>query len=264
MINNKQVKKHFTIQRTLLFLLIGSLLFAAGKNFTMLEWPTFADTTAPNEDIPEYFDYGMISDSTYCNNFFKFRITITKGYETAYKKYENISATVKENDSVLVRQPLASDIIDHELLVVTPGLIKVDWRKALKETGSIKAWIEYDKIRRDKDLFGPEHCLIIRAHRLTNQSLDNYIHQFSNMHNPGYGESQTKIIADKTFNVYEGLEVQNSPEASTMFRLLGGENKQITTYLIEQNDFALSINLFYKTEAQKIKLLKMVQTITFH
>lgn len=262
---NKWYRKHFSLRQILIILLVGSLGFVAYQNFGSLEWLTLKRTDSKSEtQVPKYFDYGVLIDSTYCNDFFNFSISISKGHQADYQQYDYHSINSLEKDSVIAEPRLASEIQKHDLLIITPVLIKVDMEETFKKTGSVKDWMDYNKAKHKRESVGPDYSAVIRVERLSGQSVERYASQFSNMHNPNYGGKHTKIIAGKPFVAYEGQEVQNSVAESMVLGFMGGEYKKINSFMTEINDFAVSINLFYQTDEQKAMLLEMVDTITFH
>jgi hypothetical protein len=258
-------KKQFHIKRILWVLFFSTLIFTVLNYYKVSEFFKSKKTnTVFQKASPKYFDFGVLIDSTYCNDFFKFRISISKGHQGDYKIYDYTSISILKRDSVPASPRLASEVTEHDLLLITPQLVKVDVKDYLAKTTSIKELLEYSAKKSKRDLDGPEYHLVIRAYKLSGQSITTYASQFSNIHGPEYGAPQTKMISGMAFWEYEGMETQNTTEGRALARIMGRENKNINSYMIEINDFALSINLFYKTEAQKCELLKMVETISFH
>lgn len=211
------------------------------------------------ERIPKYFDYGVVSDSTYCNDFFKFRVPIPKGQEAEYKLYDYIEKSIFEKDSVLAKPRLVSDIAEHDLVIIKKELVKVELSKVLKETGSSDSYWKYSAEKRKTEFYGPDYNLIIRAYNLHGKPFGTFASQFSNIHNPDYSGAQTKMISGIEFREYSG-----ATESNLAYRLIGGEDKKIISFMTEINGFAFSINIFYKTEEQKCLLLEIVDEIKFY
>lgn len=247
----KPLNKKRPLQITILIiLLLGSLAYAA--------YDACGPFELKKEIVPKYFDYGVITDSIYCNDFFGFRLPIPKGNTADNKIYDYTDINLLERDSTLAKPSLASDIRNHDLLVILPKLTKVDINKDLK------GWMEYSSEKYRRESHGTDYVFIIRAHNLFGGHLKAYASKFSNIYNPNYGDSKTKTISGIEFKEYHGMEAPANPESSVLFQLMGGENKQIISYMAEINGFALSINLFYLTEEQKCMLLEMVDEISFH
>ncbi|MDB4292186.1 hypothetical protein N9954_02180 [Maribacter sp.] len=242
-------------------LFLISLTYALYQEYGPLIAPE--EVAKSTEKIPEYFDYGTIADSSYCNDFFEFSIPISKGHQASYKKYDYIEKSFYVKDSVPATPKLTAAITDQGLLLIEPELVKIDWLKNLKETNSLEDFRKYSSEKSKREQFGSDYQLVISAHKLSESSLSSYINLFENLHNPNYGNSKTKMVSGIPFREYEGLEKQGDPVQSTMFSLMGGKNRTIISYFTEINGFALSIDLFYKTEKQKRILLEMVDTIHF-
>ncbi|TMM53738.1 hypothetical protein FEE95_17725 [Maribacter algarum] len=260
--NNKPKKNKLSL-KVLVFLFLGSLAYAVYdyfKPFKVQEGVVVAKTSTP-----EYFDYGSVTDSIYCNDFFKFRIPILKGHEAQYKQYDYIEKTIYERDSVPAQPLLASEVNDNDLLFVIPELEKIDIVKSYKEEGSFEKWQSYQSEKSKRERFGADYQLIIRVHNLSGSSMHGYLNQFGNLHNPNYGSPNTKEISGVFFKELHGVE--NNGDGSpgkVMFQMLGGKNKNIITYSTEIKGFAVSIELFYLNEEQKDVLLEMVDGIHFH
>ncbi|RKR13503.1 hypothetical protein CLV91_2223 [Maribacter vaceletii] len=216
-----------------------------------------------NSIVQEYFDFGNISDSVYCNNFFKFKISIPKGFEGAYKKYDYVNKSLLERDSIPIISRLAKDVENCNLLILEPELIEIDFFQNFIETGTSEAWRNYSSKKSKRDLNGPDCQIAIRAHNLSGNPLGAYTSKFENLHNPDYGDIQTKKISGVLFNEYHGIESQGDVPQKTFFMLMGGENKKIISYNTKINSFAFSIDLFYTTEKQKKLLLEIVDNISF-
>lgn len=217
-----------------------------------------------NPIIHQYFDFGSISDSIYCNDFFKFKITIPKGFEGKYKKYDYVEKNLIERDSTPIAPRLALDIQNCNILLIEPEIIKIDWLNNFKENGSLAGWEDYNSKKSKRDLLGSECQLSIRVHNLSETPLHAYMSKFENLHNPDYGNFQTRKISGIMFKEYHGVESQGSSIQETTFRLMGGENKNIISYNSKINDFAFSIDLFYTTEEQKGILLEIANNISFY
>ncbi|WP_298486675.1 hypothetical protein [uncultured Maribacter sp.] len=268
MIENKtsQEKKWIqTILISLFFISLGYVLFEKYKPLKKYFETNKEDKT---KDSHEYhknlnFDYGSISDSIYCNNYFKFQIAIPKGYDGKYKKYDYIEKNIYERDSIPISPRLAKDIENCNLLLIEPHLIKVDWLKSFKETGSIEDFEKYNSKKIKRDFIGTDCQLTIRVHNLYEASLDSYIKQFKNLHNPNYGIPKTKTISGIDFREYHGVESHGGPIQEVHFKLLGGKNKNIISYNTQIHDFAFSIDIFYTTKKQKKHLLKIVENMSF-
>lgn len=245
---------------TLLFFV--SLLYAAYDEYGPFELKEEVTTT--KENIPEYFDYGSIADSSYCNDFFEFRIPILKGHEADYKIYDYTNSNIHQRDSVLAKPRLVSTIGEHDLLIITPELVKIDLMKIFKETGSFEDWQNYSSKKLKRESFGPDYSLIIKAHNLSGKPVGAYTSQFLNIHNLDYGNSKTKMISSISFQEYQGMESRDGSMQEAMFGIMGGKNKKITSYVTKIHGFALNINLFYQTEEQKCALLAMIARISFH
>jgi len=260
----KTVKKRFPTIPILLLLFLGSLCYAIYDAYG--PFSIKIDETETKENIPEYFDYGAITDSIYCNDFFGFRIPIPANHKGNYKKYDYIEKTLYERDSTLAVATLTSEIIDHDLFRVEPEFIKIDLVKMfLEETKTMDDMSEYMGKKSQRERFGAEYQMIIRVHRLFGATLKSYTNQFENLHNPDYANPSTKLISGIRFQELHGRERNGeSVPGQVMFRMLGGKNKNIISFNTEIHDFAFSIDLFYQTDEQKCILLEMVDTITFH
>ncbi len=258
---NKKNRLYITIFSILFF---GSLLFAIYKAYGPFQLT--AEVSEPQKEIPEYFDYGTVVDSIYCNDFFRFQMPTFKGYTTNYKKYDYIEKNFYERDSILAKPRLTSDIYDLDLLVIEPELIKIDFVNILQKHKKdfVKILKAYSTEKYKRESFGSDYQLVIRAHKLSEEYLGSYISLFENLHNPNYGNSKTKMISNISFREYHGMESQGSSVQETMFGLMGGKNRNIISYFTQIHNFALSIDLFYKTEEQKCILLEMVDTIEFN
>ncbi len=247
---------------------IVSLLFLISLGYALYStygpFNTKEAVSEKHQKIPEYFDYGVLYDRIYCNDFFEFKIPILKGHEATYKKYDYITKSIYERDSISATPQRTAAISDQDLLVIVPELVKIDVVKSFMETKSIEDWQQYSKEKSKRDMFGPDYQLIIRAHNLREESLGRYINQFQNLHNPDYGTPKFKEISGISFRAYEGLESFGGAVQQTTFKMMGGENKKISSYVTEMHGFALSIDLFYLTEEQKCILLEMVNAIRFH
>ena len=249
----------------LMVLFIGSLVVAVYDHYYPLAHFKGDKIAAKIEtSIPEFFDYGVLIDSTYCNDFFRFRINITKGHKGDYKIYDYKSVSILERDSASAKRKRVSEIKEHDLLVIRPVLRKVAVQNLLDKTASAKELLDYIDNKGKYDFYGPDYHLVIRATKLNNLSLNAYASQFSNIHPTNYGNSRTKTISGKEFLELDGMQTQPSVESSVAFRLLGGENKNIKSYMLEMNDFALSIHLFYHTKEQEKILLELLQSLSFH
>jgi len=256
----KEKRKPYIFILALLFL--GSLLYAVYDAYVPLELKKEAET--PKEIVPEYFDYGVISDSTYCNDFFRFRAPIQAKYKGNYRVYDYIEKSIYERDSVPAEPKLSSKVKNQSLLIIEPKLVKIDWIQNIKETKNLDAWQDYLSKKSKRERFGADYQMIIQAHNLSGKSLGSYIRLFENLHHPNYTEPRTKVISNVIFQEYVGVETQRTSMEGVTFRLLGGENRNICSYITEINGFALSIDLFYKTEDQKCILMGMAEEITFH
>jgi len=175
-----------------------------------------------------------------------------------------MSINIYERDSVLAKPRLAASIAEHDLLIIQPELVKIDVQDFLDQTASAKELLNYGAKKSKLDFHGPDYNIVIRAHNLYGKALSAYANQFSNIHNPNYGDVQYKTISGLTFREFEGVQSQNTVPARAAFRIMGGKNKKIASYMADINGFALSISLFYQTEEQKEKLLTMVDRISFH
>lgn len=247
---------------------IVSLLFLISLGYALYHTYGLFDlketVSEKHQKIPEYFDYGVLYDSIYCNDFFEFKIPILKGHEATYKKYDYITKSIYERDSILATPQSTTAISDQDLLVIVPELVKIDVVKSFMETKSIEGWQQYSREKSKRDMFGPDYQLIIRAHNLRDESLGRYINKFQNLHNPDYGTPKFKEISGISFRTYEGLESHGGPVQQTTFRMMGGRSKKIYSYVTEIHGFSLSIDLFYLTEEQKCILLEMVDAIQFN
>jgi len=241
---------------TLLYLFINPYYSQYNKNAAL------ESKTKPI--LPQYFDFGKISDSTYCNDFFKFKISIPKGFEGTYKKYDYINKSLLERDSIPIITRLAKDVENCNLLVLEPELIKIDFFQNFIETGTSEAWRNYSSKKSKRDLNGPDCQIAIRVHNLSGIPLGTYTSKFENLHNPGYGDIQTKTISGVLFNEYHGIESQGDVPQKTFFMLMGGENKKIISYYTKIHSFAFNIDLFYTTDEQKKLLLEIVDDISFY
>lgn len=259
------VKKHLPFKTILIILFLGSLVYATYEAYGPFnEFDLNNKTAKTKEQYPEYFDYGTIADSTYCNDFFRFRIPVSKGYQYDYKIYDFKNSTIYERDLILAKPRLASAITEHDLLIITPELLKIDVQDILGKRASTQEWLDYSSKKRKREFHGPEYCLIIRAYNLSGKALGTYTSELSNIHNPDNGDSQTKLISGIQFREFEGEESQDTIESRVAFQILGGKNQNIISFMTEINDFAFSINLFYQTEEQKHILLEMANMISFH
>ena len=256
----KEKRKPYIFILILLFL--GSFLYAVYNTYGTFELKKEAGT--PKEIVPEYFDYGVIANSTYCNDFFRFRVPVQAKHKGNYKVYDYIEKSIYEKDSVLAKPKLSSKVKNQSLLIIEPELIKIDWMQNIKETKNLDAWNDYLSKKSRRERFGADYQMIIQAHNLSGKPLGSYIRLFENLHHPNYIEPRTKVISNVTFQEYVGVETQSTSMESVTFRLLGGENRNICSYITEINGFALSIDLFYKTEEQKCILMRMAEEITFH
>ncbi len=216
------------------------------------------------EEIPEYFDYGTLSDSIYCNDFFEFSVPILKGHEATYKQYDYIEKSIYERDSVWATPKRPSVIRDQDLLIVIPELVKLDYVKSFMETRSIEGFQKYSKEKTKREMFGADYQLIIRAHNLEGSTSNAYATRFENLHNPDYGAAKFKEISGISFREYQGLESHGGSVQQIMFQTMGGENRKIISYITQIHGFSLSIDLFYLTEEQKCILLEMVDSIQFN
>ena len=124
---------------------------------------------------------------------------------------------------------------------------------------------EYLNKKNQLDMFGSDYQLVIRVHRLSDVSLQSYINQFKNLHDPNYGSPKTKMISGIAFQELHGI-AQNSEDipGRVMHQMLGGKDKNIISLNTLIHDFAFSIDLFYQTEEQKSILLEMVNSIKIH
>jgi len=256
-------KSHVSI-RILVLLFLGSLAYAIYDFYGPFEFKK--EVTTEKKNIPEYFDYGVIADSIYCNDLFSFRIPIPNGYEGKYKTYDYIEKDFYTRDTIPAAPKLTSNITDHNLLIIEPVLVKMDPVKMILEEKKDMAFIsEYLGKKNQRETFGADYQLVIRVHRLSDASLLSYTNQFENLHNPNYGTPKTKMISGIAFQELHGIE-QNGKDApgKVMFQMLGGKDKNIISLNTVMHDFAFSIDLFYQTEEQKSILLKMVNSMEFH
>jgi len=211
----------------LIVLFLGSLCYTVYEEHELFE--VKKEVAEFKERTPRYFDYGTITKNTYCNDFFKFQIQISKGHEVNYKIYDHIDKNIYEKDPVLAEPKLASTIKDHNLLIIEPELVKIDLLKNFKETGNLDAWQNYSSEKYKRESFGSEYQMAISAHNLSGKSLKNYINLFKNLHNPDYGSTKTKLISNIKFHEYQGAESRENPMQQVIFENMGGKNKNITS-----------------------------------
>lgn len=260
----KPLKKSFPTIAVLLLLFLGSLSYAIYDTYGPFELKK--EVTDPKKNIPEYFDYGAITDSIYCNDFFGFRIPIANGCEGNYKKYDFIEKSFYVRDSVPAVPKLASDITEHVLLIIEPEFIKMDLVKMiLKEKRRMEDVSEYMRAKSQREQFGADFQMVVRVHKLSGESLQSYTDRFENLHNPDYSNTEIKMVSGIPFQELHGIEQHGSDSPSrVMYQMLGGKNKSIISLATVIHDFAFSIDLFYQTEEQKATLLEMVDSIKFH
>jgi hypothetical protein len=259
------LKKQLSFKTILIILFLGSLAFATYEAHGPFEgFNAKEETTELKEVEAIYFDYGVIADSTYCNDFFKFRIPISKGHQGDYKIYDYTSINILARDSVPAKPILSASIAEHDLLIIQPELVKIDIQDMIERRATANDLLNYGEKKRKLDFHGPDYNIVIRAHNLYGKALSSYTSQFSNINNPNYGDVRYKTISGLTFREFAGVQSQSTIPASVAFQLFGGKNKNITSFMADINGFALSITLFYQTEEQKEKLLVMVDGISFH
>jgi len=256
-------KSHVSI-RILVLLFLGSLAYAIYDFYGPFELKK--EVVTEKNKIPKYFDYGIISDSTYCNDFFSFRIPIPNGYEGKYKAYDYITKDIYTRDSLPATPKLISNITDHNLLIIEPVFVKIDPVKMiLEEKKDITFISEYLSKKNQRDTFGADYQMVIRVHRLQNASIQSYINQFKNLHNPNYGGPKTKMVSGIAFKELQGVDHNGEDvPGRVMYQMLGGKDKNIISLNTVIHDFAFSIDLFYQTEEQKSILLEMVNSMKFH
>jgi len=262
MIQEQSIKRQQLSITILIALFFGSLFYAIYKEYEGVELTK--EVSESKKIIPEYFDFGKVVDSTYCNDFFGFRIPISKGHEAHYKKYDFIEKSILKKDTIPIRPRLTTAINDEDLLVILPELVVIDLLESVKSGKGMEAWTNYESERSKREWFGADYQLVIRAHKFSGNSLSTYVNSFDNLHNPNYGNTKSKMISGILFQEYHGQETQGNPVQQTMFQITGGKIKKITSFVTQINGFALSIDLFYLTEKQKCILLDMVDTIYFN
>ena len=216
--------------------------------------PTGTTSEGHVSELPK-FDYGTISGDTYCNDFFKFRISVCEEYRLHLQEQDTITQKI---------EPFEGE--EQLLLYIEPELVPIDFEQVLNQTKSMDDWSAYKNQKRKYDFYGAEFQLIISAYRLGNSSLKDYVNRFSNIHPKDFKRHQTEmtVLDGKHFWVYEGIETQPDVPSRVMYRMLGGQNKQITCYITERNGYALSIDLFYKNQGQQQILTELLQTLAFH
>ncbi|MEO1487744.1 MAG: hypothetical protein AAFU57_18570 [Bacteroidota bacterium] len=227
------------------------------------------DSKAPPEPIQKekvLFDYGVVEDSTYCNDFFKFRISFCEEFIALSQQdnvtpseigakippYENLTENPGEDQNLLAIYPKIQEVTIDAVLHDEKVDFE-DFQAAMQQ-----------KTRAEQ--FGPEFQLFISSHSLEKESLIQYINQFSNLHPPNYDFNKTHeaTIGGESFLEYHGVETQESAPASVAFAIMGGKNRKIVSYFKEINGYAFCIDLFYHNEGQKAILLELLETMEFH
>lgn len=254
-------------------LVIGTFLFvlATSAYFITTKVTNTKNETSEKLEMPSYFDFGSVTDSIYCNDFFGFKIPIPSGHQADYKKYDlaaydeddAVVRSILDRDTVPIRPKRLEEVDTQVLLLITPELIKVAMNTSFENTGNITEWMNYEREKSRRETWGPDFQLFISVKNLSGTTLNTYINLFENIHDPGYAEPKTTLIGGKLFREYEGKESYGSVQQS-FSQILGGKNRDITSYFTQINGFALCIDLFYETEAQKEILDAMVESITFH
>ncbi len=259
---NKSNGKQKQIIQILLISFMGSLFLATYHYYSVFN---AMEISAENKvDTPKYFDYGSITNNSYCNDFFSFRMPICEGHEGKYKEYDFIKKGIYEKDSVPVLAKLTSEINNTVLLLITEKLESIELSDVLNKTASFEDFSKLSSEKRKRELVGSDYQLVISAHQLKGTSLNSYLNKFENLHNPEYGGPKMKSISGVAFREYIGKESQGSALQETMYGILGGTNRDIISYNTEIHGFALSIDLFYQTDAQKDILMSMVDQASFH
>ncbi|WP_430907361.1 hypothetical protein [Maribacter sp. 2-571] len=250
---------------TIRVLTIGTILICIGSLVYYLYnlHVSRPKVTLTENTVPVYMDYGTVEGMEYCNDFFAFRLSVPKGHNATYKRYDYLKTGFQITDSVNAVPQKASTIEDLTLVIIEPKLEKIDFMKSFKETNSIAEWNAYHSERSKRERFGADYQLSIRVHNLAGASAAAYEEQFQNLHHPGYRSPTIKEISGVSFREYHGMESFGGPEQQTMFILMGGKNKNIITYFTEINGFSLSIDMFYYTEAQKALLQNMLDELHF-
>jgi len=144
-------------------LFLGSLIYGVYMEYGPFK--SFEDDAKPTEIIPEYFDYGTVADSSYCIDFYEFRMPIPKAHEGDHKIYDYTDISFYERDSVLATPRLAANANHHDLLTILPKLVKID----IKE--DFEGWMNYRSEKFERESYDSDYSLIISAHNLESSHL---------------------------------------------------------------------------------------------
>ncbi len=247
-------------ERILLWGTVAILLAYSCHYLYQKDWSTITEKEEKLEKKLSYFDYGTITNNTYCNDLFGFRIHIPDDHQPFYKKYKYFKNNENKKDSILNGPKLAARVKEHDLLIIEPKFIE----KNPVEMGTEEI-STYLKLKTQQERFGPEYQMAIRIHHLSETSLESYTNKFQNLHNPNYGNRQMKTISGVEFIELHGIEQHGDDSPGrVMFRMLGGKNRHIISLFTVIHNYAFSIDLFYQTEEQKYTLLKILDTLEFH
>ncbi len=243
-------------------ILSGLLLFVLGALvYWFLNSPVVKKQEVVEEIIPEFFDYGVVYDSIYCNSFFEFKIQLFKGHEIYYQTYDLVQKSLIKYDTVPLSPTLPTEVDTEVLLHIEPEFVDnvQDFLKKnsfSKDSSLIPNFNAYLKEKSKRELFGADYQLRISCHRLANESLLQHMAKYENLHHPNYGTAKTTLIDGISFREYHGIEQQQN-------FIMGMRTKNIITYVTELYGFVLFVDLFYETEEQKCLLLDMVDQLDF-
>ena len=227
------------------------------------------DVTAPPESIQKekiLFDYGVVEDSTYCNDFFKFRISFCDEF-IVLSQQDNVTPSETDAEIPPYENLIEDPGEDQNLLAIYSKVEEVTMEAVLHDDNvNFEDFQAAMQQKTKEEQFGPEFQLFFSSHRLEKESLIQYINQFSNLHPPNYDFNQKHeaMIGRESFLEYHGVETQESAPASVAFAIMGGKNRKIVSYFKEINEYAFCIDLFYHNEGQKAILLELLETMEFH
>ncbi len=254
---NTTDKKRNDIIKTLIVLFLISIVYILYSKYS-------SSTTTPKvnkqNNVPEYFDYGTIADSIYCNTFFKFKIPIPKQHVGSYKTYNLVPKSLTSYDTVPLTLQTPTTIGATSLLLIEKEIIKITPNDIILLMREGKHSIVSEHIKNIGSFNAPKqnYQLHINVQNLDDDdfkgNLNKYLSMFSNM-NSNY-QQPTKIISGIPFKAYSGTQRDRLPGVYQ-------NNTPFISYITEINGFALNIDLFYNSDEEKDFLLNLVDTIEF-